>query len=400
MSDKVLFVDDNENVLNAFKRQLRNKYEMHTATSGREGLQIVQKKGPFSVVVSDMKMPEMDGIEFLKELKKLDKACMRIMLTGNADQETAIAAVNKGSVFRFLNKPSSVQELTEAIDDAITQYQIQQTERRLLKETLNGSVKAMADILSLVVPVGVTADPEVVNMAVEVSRVLQGENQWEMEIAIRLSRVAYITLPDGVLAKIESGQGLDQSERRVLDNMPEIGYRLLSNIPRLESVANIIRFQNKNFDGSGMPDVAVSGSRIPLESRILKVLHSVEDMRRAQHISAMDALEKMKDQSNFYDPNVLQTVTWYYSAGEEDAVITMTRGVNVRDLVPGMKLVSNVTSMDGTLLFSSGHTLTEAIVEKLVAHHHIHKIREPIEVSGPVESDAMPRPVEVESLLN
>ncbi|MEJ2423868.1 MAG: response regulator, partial [Candidatus Thiodiazotropha sp.] len=116
MSEKVLFVDDNENILSAIRRQLRHKYEIHTALSAKEGVQVIQRDGPFAVVVSDMKMPEMDGIAFLKAVSQNDPDCMRIMLTGYADQSSAMEAINEGKVFRFLNKPSSVNELSTAID--------------------------------------------------------------------------------------------------------------------------------------------------------------------------------------------------------------------------------------------------------------------------------------------
>ncbi len=381
MSEKVLFVDDNENVLSALRRQLRNKYDIYTALSAKEGIQIIQRDGPFAVVVSDLKMPEMDGLSFLKALRKHDPECMRIMLTGYADQSTAMAATNEGKVFRILNKPSSVNEISTAIDDAIAHYQVKQHEQDLLSQTLNGSVKTLTDVLSLVAPGVMSTNTDMVNIAVEVSRVMQGEKRWEMEMAIRLSRIAYITLPADTLTKIEQGESLDPAERLVIERLPEAGYRLLSNIPRMESVANIILFQNKNFDGSGLPDIAISGTQIPLESRIIKVLHDVHDLKDREKMSSIAAIEKLNENSHQYDPNVLKTVAWYYSAEENLALISNTHDATIEDLQPGMKIESDVSTLDGRLLFSAGQVLTEACIEKLIAYHAIHTINEPIEVT-------------------
>ena len=102
---KILFVDDEPNVLAAFQRQLRRQFEVETAPSGREGLALLQKARDYAVVVADMRMPEMNGVEFLKEVKTAAPEAVRIMLTGNADQGTAIEAINQGRIFSFLHKP-------------------------------------------------------------------------------------------------------------------------------------------------------------------------------------------------------------------------------------------------------------------------------------------------------
>jgi len=105
MGEKILFVDDDPNILNSFKRQLRKMYQISTASSGQDGLDLIKKKGPFAVVLADMKMPHMDGITFLKKVKELSPDSIRLMITGNADQKTAISALHEGNVFRFINNP-------------------------------------------------------------------------------------------------------------------------------------------------------------------------------------------------------------------------------------------------------------------------------------------------------
>ena len=132
MPEKILCVDDEPNILNAYKRALRGTFLIETAAGGAEGLAILKGPDPFAVVVSDMRMPGMDGVEFLREVKQIVPDTVRIMLTGNGDQQTAIDAVNRGSIFRFLTKPCSPEDLSQAIDAAIQQYRLVMAEKELL----------------------------------------------------------------------------------------------------------------------------------------------------------------------------------------------------------------------------------------------------------------------------
>ena len=116
MSEKILFVDDEENVLSALKRQFRKQYDVSTAVSGAEGLQKIVKEGPFAVIISDMQMPEMNGIQFLQVAQQMAPDSVRLMLTGNADQQTAVDAVNKGCVFSFYTKPCTPEVMSQAIE--------------------------------------------------------------------------------------------------------------------------------------------------------------------------------------------------------------------------------------------------------------------------------------------
>ncbi len=112
---RVLFVDDEVNVVEGIKRQVRKSFDVFTATNPREALALVQSEPDFAVIVSDMRMPQMSGVEFLSAVKKARPETIRVMLTGNQDQLTAAAAVNDGEVFKFLNKPCDVVSLSASI---------------------------------------------------------------------------------------------------------------------------------------------------------------------------------------------------------------------------------------------------------------------------------------------
>src|ERR687883_1975197 len=129
MAEKILCVDDEVNVLSAYQRSLRKDFDIHVANGGREGLETIKKNGPFAVIVSDMRMPEMDGVQFLARAKELAPESIRIMLTGNSDQQTAMEAVNEGHIFRFLTKPCPPEMLAKALTAGLEQYQLVRAER-------------------------------------------------------------------------------------------------------------------------------------------------------------------------------------------------------------------------------------------------------------------------------
>ena len=149
---RILFVDDDPNILSAYKRNLRHRFSIDTAPNGDAGLDLVNEKRPYAVVVADMQMPGMNGIEFLKRVVEKTPDTVRLMLTGNADQKTASDAVNHGHVFSFLSKPCPSQSLEVALDNALRQYNLIRAEKELLEETLNGAVKVLTDILAVVDP--------------------------------------------------------------------------------------------------------------------------------------------------------------------------------------------------------------------------------------------------------
>ena len=134
MPEKILLVDDEPNVLRASERLLHNRFETDAAVGGIEALTAIRTKGPYAVVLSDMRMPQMDGLELLTRVKHLAPDTIRIMLTGYADVKTALTAVNEGNIFRFLTKPCDKQTLIAALTAGLTQYRLVTSEKDLLEK--------------------------------------------------------------------------------------------------------------------------------------------------------------------------------------------------------------------------------------------------------------------------
>ena len=153
MAEKILLVDDELNVLLAYQRHIRNKFTVIMAESGDKGIAALKEQGPFAVVVSDYRMPGMDGIQFLSQSHKLAPDTVRIMLTGYANVDSAVNAVNEGNIFRFLTKPCTPEMFINALTAGVEQYKLVTAERELLEKTLKGSIKVLTDILSILSPV-------------------------------------------------------------------------------------------------------------------------------------------------------------------------------------------------------------------------------------------------------
>jgi len=133
MIEKILFVDDEAPVLDGYQRLLHRDFTVNTAAGGYEGLAAIQANGPYAVVISDMRMPEMSGVEFLAQVRQKAPDSVRMLLTGYADLYAAIEAVNRGSIFRFLTKPCEKATLVDAIQSGLAQYRASAAQRELAR---------------------------------------------------------------------------------------------------------------------------------------------------------------------------------------------------------------------------------------------------------------------------
>jgi DNA-binding NtrC family response regulator len=204
MDETILFVDDDANLLSAVTRALRGRFELETAVGSGQGLELVRARGgerPFAVVVADMQMPDMNGIEMLQQVAKVAPLSVRIMLTGQADQQTAIDAINKGSIFRFLNKPCTAELLASTLATGLEQYRLVTSEKELLSKTLHGSIRLLADMLALAKPKAFGRAARVRKLVQQIAAQQKIEPSWSLEIAAMLSHLGCITLPEIVLRR-------------------------------------------------------------------------------------------------------------------------------------------------------------------------------------------------------
>jgi response regulator RpfG family c-di-GMP phosphodiesterase len=383
MSNKILCVDDDPHILAAHQRNLRKQFAIDTALGGAQGLAVMAAQGPYAVVVADMQMPGMNGVQFLTKAEELSPDTVRIMLTGNADQKTAADAVNRGHVFRFLNKPCSPKQLGVALNAGLKQYRLITAERELLENTLSGSVKLLTDILSMTDPQSFGQAQTLREYMRTYLKPLRMESTWEFELAAMLSSIGLVSIPSPVLYKARSGLSLTGPEKDMLARVPETGAKLLANIPRLESVARIVRYQNKRYDGAGMPTDSLAGEEIPIASRILKVLSELLRLE-TKGVARFKALEQMQEQTGCYDPRVLDATFACFDVHHQASTQTKAASctISIDDLRVKHILTADLFTKDGTLTVSAGTEITQMILEKIHNFEELSGIREPVFVQA------------------
>ncbi len=378
MTQNILLVDDDPNILQGYSRQFRKKFRITTAPGGKEGLEAIHNDGPFAVIVSDMRMPNMDGAHFLTTVRQISPDSIRMMLTGNADQKTAMQAVNDGHIFRFLTKPCSPETFTKALEAGLEQYRLITAERELLSKTLSGSVSVLTEILSLVNPTAFGHAASIRRLVGKICQEVHVDNTWEIEIAAMLSQVGCVTLPESTLAKYSAGASLSGSELRTYQDHPRVGHDLIAKIPRLQGVAKIIASQQKCFDGSGMPNDGLREDQIPLGSRVLKLVIDV-----VQLVSAGKPYEEVfsiiREREGVYDPSLVIALA--------DALDTewAIKSVEIKDLEDDMVLDEHVMTKLGDILVACGGEVTSSLRERLKQFStSITGVQEPIRVRCPI----------------
>jgi len=376
MAHKILLVDDDRNILSGYQRVLRKSLEIEVALGGEEALKMLLHHGPFSVVVADMQMPGMNGLELLARAQAGCPDTIRIMLTGNTDQKTAADAVNQGQVFRFLTKPCSPQDLELAISAGLRQHQLIRAERELLEGTLTGAIEVLAELLASVDPTAFSLGLTVRTRCGEVARSLGCVDIWAIEVGAMLAPIGRIALPREVL---KAGTTKPETQA-ILARVPELGASMIQSIPRMEAVAEIIRYQARGFDGSGVPEEGRSGEAIPLGARILKAVQDYtlfETNRRSRQV----ALEELKRHGKAYDPTVLKAMEACFggSAGPNP----VPHLVPLRNLAPGAILAGDLHTGTGQLVLGQGLRLGQGHLELLLNLTSFLDLPDPISVFDP-----------------
>ncbi|HEB79076.1 MAG TPA: response regulator [Rhodospirillales bacterium] len=382
MTEKVLIIDDDVNLLAGLKRQFRKRFDLCTAESGEQALALVKSHGPFAVAVCDMRMPGMDGIEVLGALKKLAPNTVRMMLTGNADQQTAINAINEGNIFRFFTKPCPPETLANGIKDGQEQYQLVTAERELLEKTLAGSVRILTDVLSMVDPEAFGKATKLRDWARKLAGYMNLPQPWKLDMAVMLSRIGWVAVPAEIQMKVRAREKLTHIEEEMIHEIPETGRKWIANIPRLKPVAEIVYYQDKCFDGGGFPDVKAGGEDIPLESRILKILNDLAEVS-PDMVPGKDVFKLLEGQAKIYDPVILRAARECLSHTDGDAEGEERHEVAelpVSLIMAGHKLLSDIETENGQLILSRGLVITDAQMAKLRNIGRIHGIKEPIRV--------------------
>jgi len=377
----ILLVDDEPAVLDGLRRQLRRSFSVTTAMSGAEGLQILQDAAledgsgnRFTAVMSDMRMPQMDGATFLTQVRASWPDTTRLLLTGHSDMEAAVAAVNHGQIFRFLTKPCPIDTVTSCLHDAVSQHRLVVAERELLELTLRGCIQALTDCLSLANPTAFARAARIRDLVTGLAQVLEVRDPWVPEVAAVLSQLGAVVLPESVADKLHRGAPLTASEQSMANRLPAIAEQVLARIPRLDAVRDAIRWQDQRYDGRNRNGPA--GADIPLAARLLHLAvdadHELAAGNPPDHV-----LKDLQDREAAYDPEVLAALVQVAPFREEEPTAKRIALAQIRS---GDRVDADIRTVNDTLLVGRGTLVTEQIIERLRNYNQQVPVREPVYV--------------------
>jgi len=361
MAERILFVDDEPAVLDGYKRMLRRMYSVDVANGAAEGLEKINNDGPYAVVISDMRMPVMNGAEFLAQVRLIAPNTVRMLLTGFTDFGDAIAAVNEGNIFRFLTKPCEMSLLSSAITSGIEQYHLVIAETEVIEKTLIGTIKLLTEVMT-------SAGPAVFGRAMRLScninKILNKvpvPHPWKLEVAARLSQIGCVKLDHAILDKALSDEELTEHEIAHFRTHPEAGIVLLKNIPRLEEISWMIQQQYVVTIPEEVANVAtLTSQELVLGAKILKAAVAYDDLR-LKGVSGRDAVQAIKLRTEEFSEEMLAAIDYlqYESARRQ------TRKITVDQLTLGMYLEQEVRNRMGVLLVNKGQEVTRPLILKL-----------------------------------
>jgi response regulator RpfG family c-di-GMP phosphodiesterase len=344
MSEKVLLVDDEIAILNGYQRLLHREFQTDIAVGGTAALISLTTKGPYAVVVSDMRMPEMDGVQLLAKIKLLAPDTIRVMLTGNADMQTAVSAVNEGNIFRFLTKPCNKETLAKTLTSSLMQYRLQGAEKELLEKTLRGSIQVLTEVLSLVNPAAFGRAQRLCRYTQHIVSRMSLENPWRFEVAAMMSQLGCVAIDPETIDAVYAGQTLSPEEQARYDAHPIVAQELLSNIPRMEPIAWMIAHQNESAPIEGdIADREMADMRMGAE--ILRVTLAFDRLLSQGH-SKTEAVHRLSRLHRDLDSRVFEALVEL----EPNVGETEVRSCRVEELAVGMILDQEVRTHAGVLI--------------------------------------------------
>jgi len=350
---KVLFVDDEPAALAGLKLTLAKLYDVRVASSGQLGLDALKHEPDIAVVISDMRMPEMDGAEFLAKVREQTPDAVRMLLTGHADMDAAARAVNDGRVFRFLTKPCDSHAMRDAMAAAVQMHQLITAEKVLLQKTLVGSVKAVVNVLGLTNPEALGRAMRIKNKAGIAAQSLSSQDRWGVEFAALFSQIAAASLPEETVTKLYRGAQLSSAENAQLMAAIEAIKGVLAEVPRLEPVTNIL---GELMELARRP---IKGEQVEVRAeQPAKLLHAVIDLEALESSgqSPRQALTNMRKREAVYGSTTLGALAELVEA-TSDVDVAAYRPA---DLAVGMVLAEDLRTTDGLLLLPRGFELTRS----------------------------------------
>lgn len=405
----LLFVDDETNILSSLKRLFRpHGYHIVTATGARDGLDILQNQ-KVDLIISDMRMPEIDGATFLSQVAERWPDIVRILLTGYSDITSTISAINEGRIYKYISKPWEDNDIILSVRRALEQKFLEQERDQLLELTrkqnielqdLNvnletkvrertealhqtmqkleqshaalknsyiSSVKVFSNLIEMREGILPGYSRRVADNALRLAKELGMDNEQAQNVMVAglLHGIGKIGVPDYVIRKPYNL--LNASEKIKFHKYPVMGEAALMALEPLQDAAKIIRSHLEHYDGTGKPD-GLKGEEISVGARILAVVNDYEALKNGvftkEEVSHRQILDYMRfNRGKRYDPDIVEEFikTLGDELGSKEEFIT----VPSNGLEEGMILAKDIVSENDILLLAKGQILTNALIERI-----------------------------------
>ena len=409
----LLLVDDEANILASLRRLFRPLgYTVHTAESGAAGLAILEQE-PIDVVISDMRMPQMDGAQFLEQVALRWPRVVRLLLTGHADLASTIAAINKGQIYGYFSKPWEDTEIRLAVQQALEQQQLRAERDRLLEltrrqnealkdlnanleqkvvarteelrqtnmflelayeqlqESYYAAIPIFANLVQLREGPGEGHGKRVAELARDIARHLEMDEDDARHVyfAGLLHDIGKLAWPDSLLHL--PAAKLDTAQLKIVEKHPITGQAILMGLEPLHKTGLFIRHHHEHHNGKGYPD-GLAGEQIPLGARVVAVANDYDGLRSGallgEELSPLDARAFLLERrGKRYDSAVVDACITALDARERGEGMVSELRLEPDALRPGMVLSRDLLGQDGVLLLTKGYRLTEVLVRKINA---------------------------------
>lgn len=435
----VLLVDDEESILNSLRRLLRSQpYDVLLATSGAQALEMLTQQ-PVDLVMSDARMPNMDGATLLAHVHERYPATTRIMLTGYADPAAIIKAINEGRIDRYISKPWNDEEMLLTLRQALEHQrsererqrlerlaQVQNDQLKLLNSTLEKHVAARtaelqqtADMLDLAyeelkhsyvtgtevfsllanlrLPPAKQTNRQIIELVRAYCKMhnIDEASRRDLTMAAALYNIGKLSWTDNMM--VTPSDLLRHTERDRYRDYPKQSESLLMTLDPMKDAARLILHHQERWDGSGFPD-RLKGEAIPLGSRLLKLAVDFVELQRGlileRQMNSDEALLYLRQYAGkLYDPELVEDFIQVCAAFLSDVVLADpdVKVLGTRELAAGMILARNLNADNGMLLLNAGKVLSELLVDKLISFEAMEGakykvfVKVPQEVEGPLQ---------------
>jgi response regulator RpfG family c-di-GMP phosphodiesterase len=405
----LLFVDDEANILSSLRRLFRPLgYTILVANSGKEGLEILQQN-EVDLIISDMRMPEMDGAEFLKQAAEQWPDTMRMLLTGYADVTSTIAAINQGKIYKYISKPWEDNDITLSVKYALQQKYLEKERDRLLEITrkqnaelqdlnvnlenrVNARTEELRQTMQQLEQTHATLKKSYIASVKVFSSLIEmregsipgysrsvADNAYKLALSVGMNKeeaqsvmvagllhgIGKISLPDALLSKPFAT--FDSAEKNKFYKHPIMGEAVLMALEPLHEAARMIRSQLEHYDGRGYPD-GIKGEDIPVGARILAVANDYEALKNGLFSKEKVSNNQIRDyirhnRGKRYDPKIAEAFLKLIKDDlnkKEDFISVMSNG-----LEEGMVLARDIVSHENILLLAGGQILNAALISRI-----------------------------------